>query len=809
MTSTWVRWWVAVLMALPVWAGTPLPQTAFFVQNEGQWDGAFAFKYEGKGAAYFLTESGMTVDLHYPHLTSPTKWGKDFSRSRDAEADKGLKPLAPAVRGHVLRLSYVNANPIPILTGEDKLPSYSNYFLSRDSCKWRSRVGHYRSITAQDVWPGIDVQYRIATQGVETVYRVHPGANASLIQLRYEGQEGTLSLAGDGSLQILTSLGLVTEKAPFAYQNLNHTQIEVPCRYDLTAEGNYRFVLGLYDTTREVIIDPLVYSSYFGAGYGMLALAHDPQHNLLGVGDTFDGNFPVTPGAYQTVMVGTTDSYVAKFAPGGQDLFFCTFIGGSAYDGEGSGAVVSDRDGHVCVGGMTYSTDWPLTSDAFDSTFGGEYEGFFFMLSSDGATLEYSTYVGGAGRDRVSRAAMDSLSGDIYLAGQTEHESQSDFPLTPDAMYRQTVGAAGCVMIFDPHVHALLYSTIVPSEIDPSSLYVLGNRRVWLAGTASDSGLAVTDDAYQADFVSGMDGFLTRLDLFRGVVEYGSYFGGNDYDFMQMSLVGEDRVALFGWTFSTNFPPVTPGAFDTTRRLWDNLPDGYITILHLPATIEYSTILGGSGGDEVVAVHSTPSGDILALGNTASPDFPLTPNAMDTTYGWWDMFVCRLSGDLGHLLYGSRLGGDANDYVRTAVFDEGDSVWLAGSSSSRTFPVTPDAFQPVASAGYNNVMSRVAIDQGPDVAAKSNPLPQDFALSAFPNPFNPTTTLSFTLPAPSEVTLEVFDVLGRCVYQKELGRMSAGEQQYRFEGSELSSGVYFARLQAGRDVGVRKMIMLK
>ncbi|HEY3296208.1 MAG TPA: hypothetical protein VGL38_12325, partial [bacterium] len=53
-----------LLLATLALAGTPLPQTAFFVQNEGQWDGAFSFKYDAPGATYFLTSSGLTLDLH-------------------------------------------------------------------------------------------------------------------------------------------------------------------------------------------------------------------------------------------------------------------------------------------------------------------------------------------------------------------------------------------------------------------------------------------------------------------------------------------------------------------------------------------------------------------------------------------------------------------------------------------------------------------------------------------------------------------------------------------------------------------------
>jgi hypothetical protein len=75
-------------------------------------------------------------------------------------------------------------------------------------------------------------------------------------------------------------------------------------------------------------------------------------------------------------------------------------------------------------------------------------------------------------------------------------------------------------------------------------------------------------------------------------------------------------------------------------------------------------------------------------------------------------------------------------------------------------------------------------------------LPSGFSVSAnYPNPFNPSTTIHFVVPAAGSVTLNVFDLLGRCVRSLDLGIRDAGENRVRFDAGELSSGVYFYRLQ--------------
>jgi hypothetical protein len=88
--------------------------------------------------------------------------------------------------------------------------------------------------------------------------------------------------------------------------------------------------------------------------------------------------------------------------------------------------------------------------------------------------------------------------------------------------------------------------------------------------------------------------------------------------------------------------------------------------------------------------------------------------------------------------------------------------------------------------------------------------PTAFALAvASPNPFNPTTTLRFSLPEASHVTLAVFDVTGRQVAQLVNGMQDAGQHSVTFDGSNLASGVYLYRLTAGLNTATGKMVLLK
>ena len=88
--------------------------------------------------------------------------------------------------------------------------------------------------------------------------------------------------------------------------------------------------------------------------------------------------------------------------------------------------------------------------------------------------------------------------------------------------------------------------------------------------------------------------------------------------------------------------------------------------------------------------------------------------------------------------------------------------------------------------------------------------PHEFKLSpAFPNPFNPTTTFRIELPMASLVTLKVYNASGKSVATVLEGWHSAGYHEATFDGSDLSSGLYFARLAAGEFLQMQKMILLK
>jgi len=91
-----------------------------------------------------------------------------------------------------------------------------------------------------------------------------------------------------------------------------------------------------------------------------------------------------------------------------------------------------------------------------------------------------------------------------------------------------------------------------------------------------------------------------------------------------------------------------------------------------------------------------------------------------------------------------------------------------------------------------------------------NPAPSDYALHQnFPNPYNPATTITYSLPIKSQVDLVVYNTLGESVTQLVNEEKEAGKYSVEFNAVGLPSGIYFYRLQAGSFVETKKMVLMK
>ena len=164
-----------------------------------------------------------------------------------------------------------------------------------------------------------------------------------------------------------------------------------------------------------------------------------------------------------------------------------------------------------------------------------------------------------------------------------------------------------------------------------------------------------------------------------------------------------------------------------------------------------------------------------------------------------------------------------NVIPETAVSVSPTSFFIVpGDSQKVTFNIQPQLLVPQYYQSIITVQPKSGLGQGSlsksftfqivtaSAVSTSTEMPKEFVLGQnFPNPFNPSTTIRYGLPNSSHVTLTVFNTLGQQVAILQNGEQEAGYHEVKFEGSGLSSGVYFYRIEAGSFVQTRKLLLIR
>src|SRR6185437_3222036 len=295
----------------------------------------------------------------------------------------------------------------------------------------------------------------------------------------------------------------------------------------------------------------LVYSTYLGGNGGEQAsgIAVDAAGDAFVAGQTASLNFPVTPGALQTANKGATSNKITAFVtelnPTGTGLIYSTYLGGSILDG--ATAIAIDAAGNAYVAGQTSSSDFPVTTGAFQtvnkSSSTEDSNAFVAKLNSGGTALIYSTFLGGSGGQRMheggclsAMATSNSIlgwpignnedgafaiavdaAGDAFVAGQA---LSTDFPVTQGAFQTRNNGA---------HTNA---TNAFVAKLNPAGSRLIYSTYLGGSGTACPSNTAV-----------GYDGDTA----------------------LALAVDSSGDAYLAGFTFSKDFP-VSPGAFQTTNR---------------------------------------------------------------------------------------------------------------------------------------------------------------------------------------------------------------------------------------------------
>ncbi|MCP4538463.1 MAG: hypothetical protein GY832_15110, partial [Chloroflexi bacterium] len=401
-----------------------------FVENVGQFDTDARFQVRRGDTTIYLADDAI--------------WFTILERAGEgAEARKGVN----------LKLSFPGANPHLRLEPFERLDTHVSYFVGSDPDNWRTDVPAWGGVRYVDIYPGVDVE--ITGKGGHWAWRLvarNPQSTALHIRLRIDGADA-LALGDGGHLHLTTAVGefslpllqTAPSNLPSVRPEIQGTEIIAPFSSPTS------FSLVPQDAGDS-------YATFLGGTGDDISndVAVDGDGDAYIVGSTTSVDFPVSTGTFSDTLVGGQDDFVFKIHPAGDgtnDRVYATYIGGIAGDSAGGIAVDSDENVYITGWSNTFFPDTPgsfascddggafvtklndtgtallysgclaginaegqditldstgqayvsgrtgntflTTSGAYQETYGGgDFDAFLAIVSSDGVTLTYATYLG-------------------------------------------------------------------------------------------------------------------------------------------------------------------------------------------------------------------------------------------------------------------------------------------------------------------------------------------------------------------------------------------------------------------------------
>ena len=664
-----------------------------FEQNQGQTDPQVKYMARANGYTLFLTSRDAVFSFH-----SKSSANARLSRGRVPKLQVNAAP-GISEKPAVVRMQLVGANSSTQITAADQLPGKSNYYLGNDPNKWQTNVSQYARVAYKSVYPGIDLAYYGEQSKLEFDFMVAPASDPASIDLAFSGAQQVATDAS-GNLIVSSAAGDVVLHKPVAYQQEHGSRQLVDARFVVKGKNQVSFDLGSYDRSRELVIDPTVtYSTYLGgsAEDEAYSVAVDSSGNAYVTGATKSPNFPgpLAAGA-------NFDVFVSKLNPAGSALLYSTFVGGNVGNGDNFGlgiavnstgtyvvgntsstnfpasvtigpgggvdvfvakldnstgvasqltkiggtgndsgnGIAVDSTGAAYIGGETDSTNFPIAGPPIQTANAGEDDGFIAKLDSNGAVLDYSTYIGGSSEDLVTGIALDGTS-NAYVTGIT---LSANFPTSSGAFQTAQSGTAdnGFVAAIKADGSAMIYSTYLGGSgtNDALAIAVDSAGEAYVTGDTNSSNFPVLN-ATQATLKGATDVFITKLQANGSGLLFSTYYGGTlDEAGTGIAIDAFNDVYVTGRTLSSDYP--TNGT--PFQSSLSGSSDAFVTELSNTGFPVYSSFLGGTGNENSVSASTVlaPLGAVavdsasnayLAGSTDSTTGFPVSPSALQSAFG--------------------------------------------------------------------------------------------------------------------------------------------------------------------------------
>ncbi len=380
-------------------------------------------------------------------------------------------------------------------------------------------------------------------------------------------------------------------------------------------------------------------------------IAVDSGGSVYVGGVTSATNFPATAGAFGRAIGGGTDGFVAKLTPEGSSLVYAALIGGNGDDAVYSMAVDSANNAYVT--GLAGSSNFPVTPGAFQTTLNGSFDAFVSKISPTGATLIYSTLLGGSGSEQGNSVVVDAA-GSAILTGSTD---SSNFPKTPDALqpafggadldaYVTRLNAAGTGLVYSSYLGGNGYEEGLDLAVDgAANVYVIGytdsSNFPTTAGVLRGTPVNNFYDLFVTKINIPLAGAASALRLATPALSFAFQQGGTTPPAQTVAVASSDAPLNFtvvasggAWLSVTPAAGATPGTLTVSVNPAGLAPGNYNGAITISSTAASNSPQAVTIALAVTAQAGGPTISSAGFVNAASfVAGPLSPGEIVTIFG--------------------------------------------------------------------------------------------------------------------------------------------------------------------------------
>ncbi len=613
-----------------------------FMENGGQWDKEALYLSQTPNLNLWVTREGLRTEYY----------------ANFEEKDQTIR------KGQVIDMSFVGGRALSH-QGSDKLPTVTQ-FVQPGGTK---TVGAYKQVKLSSIYQGIDLKLYNENDRPRYDLVVSPGANSDRIKMKFRGTD-SVKVDASGKLVLGTKEGSFEHRGLYAYQVRNGKKAQVPAKFKVGRDNIVSFDLGAYDKSAELVIDPIVYGTYYGGDLGIdevRAVTADADAGVYFTGSTQAPDFPILFGPFSVNITGASDTFLVKLRGDAYVHEYAAFIGGNGRE-TGKFIAIDPTGNVVWIAGQTTSTNFPVPDGVtpFQASRNGTIDAFLIAFRKDTASVlvpVYSTYYGGAAATEVLTGfAIAPVSGDLVLSGHANAaQPGTGAPAANPSHFVSRFSIAPAKSGFELTQAAAFFYGGTGSQISGAPGSTVPSLAFGQTGVIADSTSIVTGSSVAVDSTDNM---------------------------LIVGTVVSDTVQNTA-TAPTPIFPTTAGVFNRLLRFSDT----YIAKFDPAGNVIYSALLGGNGNDQAGGIAVDESGNAYVTGVARSADFPRTNGTLGQLFtSAPNVYVTKVTTDGSQLVYSTNLATTGPVIPLGIAVNQRGFAFITGIvDATVTFPDPPGA----------------------------------------------------------------------------------------------------------------------